>query len=231
MLDNHIRRYIDPTLNSLANLCQQLKLKPDWVTLGGFALGILAIFCIAWGRTDLGLVLIILNRIADGVDGTLARMVGETDRGGFLDIVCDFIFYAGIPLGFALMDSDSNALAAAFVIFSFVGTGSSFLAYAIFAQKYNISSEFKDDGSLPLPKAFFYIGGLTEGTETVIFLILICLFPGLFPLLAWIFGILCLLTAGMRIFKGWLDFPSDTESLDKDLETANNDVDNDVDPV
>ncbi|MCH9844471.1 MAG: CDP-alcohol phosphatidyltransferase family protein [Alphaproteobacteria bacterium] len=229
MLDTHIRHYIDPTLKSLAGLCMRAKLKPDWITLGGFASGVLAIFFIAWGRTDIGLALIIINRVADGVDGTLARMVGESDRGGFLDIVCDFIFYAGVPLGFAFMNSEANALAAAFVIFSFVGTGSSFLAYAIFAQKYNISTEIKDDGTLPLPKAFFYLGGLTEGTETVIFLVLICLFPSLFPLLAWIFGILCLLTAGTRIFKGFLDFPADTEALNKDLDKANNDVDNDVD--
>ena len=229
MLDTHIRRYIDPTLKSLAGVCMRAKIKPDWITLGGFGAGILAIFFIAWGRTDIGLALIIINRVADGVDGTLARMVGESDRGGFLDIVCDFIFYAGVPLGFAFMNPADNALAAAFIIFSFVGTGSSFLAYAIFAQKYNISTEIKDDGTLPLPKAFFYLGGLTEGTETVIFLVLICLFPSLFPLLAWIFGILCLLTAGTRIFKGFLDFPADTEALNKDLDKANNDVDNDVD--
>ena len=228
MLDTYIHPYITPVLQSIAGICRDLKIKPDWVTLAGFGMGLLAILCIAFGRTDLGLVLVILNRVADGVDGALARMVGESDRGGFLDIVCDFIFYAGIPLGFAFMNPDSNALAACFVIFSFVGTGSSFLGYAIFAQKYGISTEFKDDGKLPLPKAFYYVGGLTEGTETVIFLILICLLPGLFPLLAWLFGILCVLTAATRIIKGWHDFP-DNGNLETDLDNANKDVDNDVD--
>ena len=228
MIDQQIRRYIDPTLHYLATLCMKLKIKPDAVTLGGFVLGMAAVPFLAWGHVDIALILIILNRIADGVDGTLARMVGQSDRGGFLDIVCDFIFYAGIPFGFALMNPDKNALAASWVIFSFIGTGCSFLAYAIFAQKYGISTDLKDDTKGRLPKAFYYIGGVTEGAETVAYLIIICLLPVLFPLVSWIFGFLCFLTAGSRIYKGWHDFPA-SNSFASDVDNINKDVDNDVD--
>ncbi len=228
MIDNHVRRFIEPSLTYLATICMKLRIRPDWVTLIGFCLGILAIPMIALDHLDVALVLIILNRICDGIDGTLARMVGQSDRGGFLDIICDLIFYAGVPFGFALLNRDQNALAAAWVIFSFIGTGCSFLAYAIFAQKYGISTDFNEgDGAKNLPKAFYYVGGLTEGTETVIFLILICLFPGLFPLIAWIFGFLCFLTAGSRIYKGWYDFPAHNVFA-KDIDNLNNDVDNEL---
>ncbi len=57
----------------------------------------------------------------------------------------------------------------AFLLFSFInGTGSSFLAYAIMAER---------SGSAGLPaqqghkrKGFFYLGGLTEGAETILVL-------------------------------------------------------------
>ena len=87
----------------------------------------------------IALLLILLNRVADGVDGAIARRLGSTDLGGYLDILCDFIFYAAVPLGFALARPENGA-AAAFLIFSFVGTGSSFLAYAAIAAKRGLES-------------------------------------------------------------------------------------------
>ena len=47
---------------------------------------------------------------------------------------------------------------------------------------------------------FFYIGGLTEGFETITFFCLMMIFPIIAPILAWIFGILCWITFLFRIF-------------------------------
>jgi hypothetical protein len=102
-----------------------------------------------------------------------------------------------VVLGFALADPARNSLAAAFLIFSFVGTGSSFLAYAIMAERRSLT-----DQRLP-NKGFYYLGGLAEGTETIIFFMIICLFPDLFPVLAWIFGVICLLATAARIIYGY----------------------------
>ena len=96
-----------------------------------------------------------------------------TDLGGFLDIVLDFIVYAGLVFAFAVADPERNALAAAFLLFAFMGTGSSFLAFAIMAAKRGISSELRGRKSL------YYLGGLTEGTETILFLVLACLLPSI----------------------------------------------------
>ena len=88
-----------------------------------------------------------------------------------------------------------HALAAAFLIFSFVGTGSSFLAFAIIAQKRGISTEVRGK------KGFFYLGGLTEGGETIIFLLVAVLYPQVFVPLAWIFGLLCWVTTCTRVWS------------------------------
>lgn len=202
MLDAPLRRLIDPPLDRLAAVLARLGLDADQLTLAGLVVGLLAVPALAFQHYGLALAAIVLNRLADGLDGPLARRHGGgSDRGGFLDIACDFLFYAAVPFGFALAEPD-NALPAAFVIFSFVGTGSSFLAYAVIAAKCGLSTDLRGRKSL------YYLGGLTEGTETIAFLVAICLFPEAFPALAWLFGALCWVTTASRLLAGWRAFRS-----------------------
>jgi phosphatidylglycerophosphate synthase len=193
MLDARLRRMIDPPLDRLCRPLACYGLSADLATVGGFAVGLGAIAAIAGDAHGLGLGLLLLNRLIDGLDGALARQQGITDRGGFLDIVCDFIIYAGVPMAFALADPGANALPAAFLIFSFIGTATSFLAFAIMAAKRGITTELRGKKSL------YYLGGLTEGTETILAFVLACLWPAWFPLIAWVFGGLCWLTTATRV--------------------------------
>ena len=194
MFDARLRRVIDPPLVRWAEALVRLGVGADAVTVGGFGLGLLAMLAIARGWYLPGLALLLLNRLADGLDGAVARRgSGLTDRGGFLDIVLDFVLYSGIVFAFALADPARNALPAAFLIFSFVGTGTSFLAFAIMAAKRGIATEARGRKSL------YYLGGLTEGAETIACLALFCLFPAAFPALAWGFGALCWLTTVVRV--------------------------------
>ena len=170
------------------------------VTVAGFVIGLLAIPMIAFESYEIGLLLILVNRLCDGLDGAVARLTEQTDRGGFLDITLDFIFYASIPFAFALADPFSNALAAAFLIFSFIGTACSFLAYAIMAEKRGLSTDIRGKKSL------YYLGGLTEGTETIAVFVLACLLPFWFPIFAYGFGALCWITTATRIHAGWQSF-------------------------
>ncbi len=128
----------------------------------------------------------------DGLDGAVARASVKTDFGAYLDIVLDFIFYTGVILGFTLADSE-NAVVAAALIASFVGTGTSFLAYAIIAAKRGLETQERGK------KSFFYSGGLAEGTETILFFFVICLWPNLFVPAAGVFMTLCWVTVAMRI--------------------------------
>jgi phosphatidylglycerophosphate synthase len=174
----------------------------DSITLTGFGLGILALPALAFGYFWLALALILLNRLADGLDGAVARLRGPTDRGAFLDIALDFVFYATVPLGFALTDPAQNALPAAVLITAFVGTGSSFLAFAVIAAKRGIATERTPS------KGFFYLGGLTEGAETIAFFVMICLWPSGFAALAYGFAAACALTTFTRWHHGWRAFSS-----------------------
>src|SRR5919108_454400 len=134
------RRLVDPVLEQLATAAQQRSLTANQVTVAGFVCGLAAIAAIALQSYGLGLLLLLGNRLADGVDGALAKRNGPTDLGGYLDIVLDFIIYAGAAFAFALAQPE-HAVAAAFLIFSFMGTGSSFLAFAIFAAKRKLDGE------------------------------------------------------------------------------------------
>ncbi|NCB61456.1 MAG: CDP-alcohol phosphatidyltransferase family protein [Gammaproteobacteria bacterium] len=172
------------------------------MTVAGFIAGLTAVPLIITGHTIWALLSILLNRLADGLDGTMARLTGPTDRGAFLDSVFDFLFYSAIPLAFAFAAPEQNALAAATLIYSFVGTGCSFLAFAVLAAKRGITSMESPD------KGFYYLGGLTEGTETILLFVVMCLFPAWFPVLAYGFAALCLLTIISRIATGIRIFTS-----------------------
>ncbi len=197
MLDAAARRLIDPPLGRLGRRLGGMGVGADAVSVAGFALGLLAAAAVALGAPTLGLALFLLNRLADGLDGAIARHTGLTDRGGFLDIVFDFIVYAAMVCGFALLDPAANALAAAWLLCAFMGTGSSFLAFAIMAGRRGLVTEARGKKSL------YYLGGLTEGSETIAFLALACLLPAAFPILAWVFSAMCWLTTGARIATGW----------------------------
>jgi phosphatidylglycerophosphate synthase len=187
-------------LSPLAALLHSQGVRADTITLTGFAVGALAVPALAFGWFWVAIVLILANRLADGLDGEVARLSHPTDRGAFLDIALDFVFYALVPLGFALADPAANALPAAVLIAAFVGTGSSFLAFSTVAAKRGLSP------SRYPTKGIFYLGGLTEGFETIAVFVAMCLFPAAFPVLAWIFAAACAVTAATRWRAGWQAF-------------------------
>ena len=193
MLDSRIVPHLKAPLRKIATQLHNRGIGADEVTLVGFAIGFVAVVAVANGHFLVAMVLMGLNRLADGIDGEIARQTGGTDAGAFLDIVLDFIFYAIFPLGFALYDPTTNALAAAVLVASFVGTGASFLAFDTFARNRDIEHpNFAYKG-------FYYINGLAEGTETIFAFVLMCLFPLYFSLIAYVFAIVCVVTAINRV--------------------------------
>ena len=192
MIDDRLRRYMDPPLDKVAWLLRESKITASQVTVGGFILGLTVIPALAFQMYFLAIVIIVINRIADGLDGAIARQRGITDLGGYLDIVLDFIFYSAVIFGFCLAQPD-QAIYGAFLIFSFIGTGTSFLTLSIFAAKRSMSTELRGT------KSIYYLGGLTEGFETIMAFLVMCLFPAWFWLVASIFGTLCWITTLTRI--------------------------------
>lgn len=193
MLDGWARRQIDPALDRLARRLARRGVSPNAITIASGLIGLAAAASIAAGDLVVGLALILVSRMGDGLDGAVARITGSSDLGGFLDIVLDFLFYGAIPLGFVLLDPDANAVAGAVLIFSFYVNGASFLAYAVMAEKRGDKSDARG------VKSLFFTTGLAEATETLLFFIAFCLFPAWFPLLAYVFAALTFYTALSRI--------------------------------
>ncbi|WP_422019129.1 CDP-alcohol phosphatidyltransferase family protein [Roseibium sp.] len=196
MFDARLRPMIDPPLNAIGVRLANAGISANMVTVSGFCLGLLAAVSIAFGYFLAGFVLIALNRLFDGLDGAVARASQKTDLGGYLDITLDFFFYGAIPLAFAIQAPETNALPAAALLASFYANGSAFLAFAIMAEKRNLSTSHQG------AKSLYYIGGLAEGTETIGLFLLMALLPTWFPVLAWAFAGVCLVSASARVLIG-----------------------------
>ena len=201
MFDKALLKLTKPAVDRMAGYAMGQKISADQMTLLALGLGAFGSLMIALGFTHLALLPMLLGRVADGVDGAIARASDEqSDRGAFLDISLDFMFYASVPLGFALYDPANFALPAAVLLSCFVTTGTSFLAYATVAAKR------KEKSSDYPTKGIYYIGGITEGSETIAFFVLCCLWPDWFPTLAYIYSALCAITTFTRVKAGWERF-------------------------
>jgi phosphatidylglycerophosphate synthase len=197
VLDRVAIAWLRPGLNGAARGLARAGVQADVVTLAGFVIGLAAAAAIALGHLLPGLALMLASRLCDGLDGALARLTAPTDRGAFLDITLDFLFYASIPLAFALRDPEANALAAAVLLTAFIGAMTTFLAFAVLAAQRGLKS-----AAYP-SKGIYYLGGLTEATETLTCFALMCLWPAQFAAFAYGFAALCGLTIGTRLWAGW----------------------------
>lgn len=194
MLDGMIRDVIDAPLDRGGRWLAARGASADAVTLVGLVLGLASAMLLALGYSGtLVAALVLASRLADGLDGAVARARGKSDFGGYLDIVCDFTFYGAIPLAFVLADPANNGAAGAFLLAAFYVNGATFLGYAILAEKRGMQTRSRGEKSL------YFTAGLLEGTETILFFLLIVLVPSLFVPAAWIFGALCLVTASARM--------------------------------
>ena len=205
MFDARLRPLIDPPLNAAGRWLARWGVGANTVTLTGVAVGIGAGIAAAQGAFGLTLLLILANRLLDGLDGAVARATRLSDFGGYLDIVGDFVFYAAVPLGFALAAS-ANQLAAAVLLASFILTGISFLAFATMAAKRGLDTQAHGR------KSFFYNTGLAEGTETILVFAAMALLPQYFAAIAYGYSALCLLTVLQRTLIAWQTFGGEPDA-------------------
>ncbi len=181
MLDAPLRRLTDPPLARVAAALAAFGVSADALTVAGFVIGLAAVPEIATRHYWAGLALILFSRLLDGLDGAVARRTSPTELGAYLDAALDFIFYASVPFAFALADP-SRALAAVFLLFGLIASGSTCLALATARRR--IATGPVD---------------LIEATLTLAAFTLACLFPDWFGLIAYALGVACFVTAGSRI--------------------------------
>lgn len=192
MFDSRLRRLIDPPLDKMAAPLARV-MPANAVTMAGLLFGLVAALAIAFGLFWLAAALVLMNRLADGLDGAVARRRGASDLGGYYDIVFDFFFYGAVPLAFAIHDPSANALAAAVLLASFYANGATFLAFSALAAKRRLTTDRQGK------KAIYYFAGLAEGAETIAVFLLMCVFPAAFVWLSFAFAALCFLSAGARV--------------------------------
>lgn len=197
MLDGTMRPLIDPALNRAGRWLAARGATADGITLLGLGFGLASALVLALGLPGwLALVPLLIGRVLDGLDGSVARATSKTDFGGYFDIFCDFVFYAVIPLAFVLRDPAANGVAGAVLLAAFYINAASFLGYAIMAEKRRMTTIQQGEKSL------YYAVGLLEGTETIVFFVFLCLFPQSFAPAALVFAALCLVTATARVALG-----------------------------
>lgn len=183
-------------INILAKRIVKADVNANFITVVGFIIGLFAINFIAMEDYLLALILIVINRFFDILDGAVAKNTKtKSDFGVFLDASLDYIFYGGVIFGFALANSSANALGASFLLMSFCAAACAMLAYGIIA--------FKKDTDKKLP---IYLGGTFQAGEIALAIMLMCIVPSLFMPLAIVFGIISLVKAFSIIISAYYAF-------------------------
>jgi phosphatidylglycerophosphate synthase len=194
MLDPVARAALEPAARWAGSRLAAMGVSADALTLSGFVVGIGAAVAAGRGQWTVALVLWLVNRGLDGLDGAVARAAVPTDRGAFLDIAADFTVYGAFVVGVAVAVPDAR-LACAVLLAAYYVNGSVFLAFSSLAERRGL--DIGDERSLR------FIGGLTEGTETIIVHVLFCLLPAAAAVIAWTFAAAVAATALWRTALGW----------------------------
>ncbi len=198
MFDPIFSRILKAPLARGAEALMERNITATQVTLGGFAAAVLCATAVAYGYYVIGLLFLIVNRIADGLDGTLARMTQPTDFGAYLDMVLDFVAFTAIAASFAA-GRPEHAIPAVVVAASLMGLASTFLGFAVVAATRGLIPDMQS-------KPFNLAGGIVETSEITVFLLVVLVSPDLFPTAAWVFSAACWVTMAQRIFEARATF-------------------------
>lgn len=195
MIDGTLREVKEKLLFPLA--CQTGKyIHPTMITVVSGVFGIGASVAAARQLYSLGLTFWIINRVLDGLDGTVARVHNhQSDLGAYIDIMIDFIVYATIPIGLVIGRPEQLPTIALIVLFAvfYVNTISWSYLSALLERRAQGAATRSEKTSITMPK------GLIEGTETIFFYALFFIFPSAIGVLFLIMGALTAVSAGQRI--------------------------------
>ena len=192
MIDKKINKFVDPYLSKISEILLKFDVSPNQITYCSLIFVPAITFLVAYEKTYYAIIFIMINRFFDGLDGNLARKKKPSKFGGYLDIIADYFFYVSVPLGFSLI-SNNNNLPTIILLISYIINLASVLGLAAI-------NNFDENSLKKEKKSFFYSGGLIEGTETILFYLLICVFPDKYIILTYFFSILVFFTALIRLY-------------------------------
>lgn len=183
MIDTLARPRLIPVIDTISSKILQAGFGANKLTFIAFAFGLAGCFAVGMQQYSLGLLLLLLNRVIDGIAGSVARQNGTTEFGTILDTLCDYLVFAGFAFFFSLSATET-VLATTLLIFSYLAMGLSYFAHAWVMAKKNIAG---------MPS-----GGLVENGEMILFITLCCLLPAYYAAFAAVFALLCWATAILR---------------------------------
>ncbi len=204
MFDARLRPLLAPALDRAAAAVDIAWVTPNRLTGLNLVLGLGSAGLAAAQLWLPALMAWLLCRLADGVDGPLARRrartspASDTGRGGFWDISADFVVYGATVIGVAVGATagfDAPWLPFLLVLFAYYINGSVFLAFSSIAERTGRSI---DDG-----RSLSFLGGLAEGAETIVIHSLWLLFPFFAWQIATGWALLVLISGTQRIVAGY----------------------------
>ncbi len=193
MFDTRLRRVVGPHLTLAGQGLASRGVTPGVVTVVAWLAGAGACVAVTLRLWPAALALWLLNRLLDGLDGPVARAIGQTDRGAYLDVVSDFSVYGGFVLGLAIAVPNAR-VSCVVLLFTYYVSGTALLTLSSLLERRRQND--RDERSVRLT------GGLAEGFETVVVYALFCLLPNATAVIAWTFSTAVAITAIQRIWTG-----------------------------
>ena len=176
----------------LSPLAEKITVSATYLTGLGFAIGLLSVMFAWQGRYWLALMAWLLNRLFDGLDGEVARVkTQQSDWGGYLDILADFVVYALLPIGLMMSNTSlSGWFALAFMLACFYVNAASWMYLSALLEKRQATQSLT---SITMPK------GLIEGTETIVMYCLFIVFHDFLAILYSLMALLVIITIFQRL--------------------------------
>lgn len=170
------------------------RVNPNTLTWISLVLGLMSVVAIVMQMYWVGLALWFANRIFDGLDGLVARIHDkQSDLGGYLDLVLDFVIYLTVPIAFVYANPTTvNLWAVILLLASYVFNLLSWSTLSTVIEKRRMQTSNRLT-SIEMPP------GLIEGAETIAFYTLFYLLPNYVEYLFGLMAVLVLFTAGQRI--------------------------------
>ncbi len=167
-------QYIEPLLRPIASTFHPLAL-----TIMSLLSGIASLLALYFDHLLPAVLLWILCRIFDGLDGMAARLSNrQSDLGAYVDLVVDFFLYAALPLVIAIRSGETAYFAAAALLLGiFYCNAAVWMVSSTIFEKRGMKSG-AGQTSIIMPR------GLVEGFETMLFNCFMLGFPQFFVPLA-----------------------------------------------
>jgi len=167
---------------------------PMFISILALVVGLLATYTAYKQQYIFALALWLLSRILDGLDGLIARLHDrQSDFGGYVDILTDFVVYAALPIGMVVgSPSKQHYLSLIFLLAAFYVNTASWMYLAAILEK-RAAHPPETQTTIVMP------AGIIGGFESIVAYGIFLLLPAYITILFAIFTGLVFITIIQRL--------------------------------